>query len=201
MAFVPQSSLESAWGKRVEITDMRFTASESSHVRAAVSQLTIYFESTHPAIDVNVTDAVAELRKERLNMSRVIAVLVFLSGLGLFIAAINLLNLMLIRIIKHTKGIGIMRALGTTRREIFRLFWVESVIMCVAGAIVGLVASPRVYGLLQTTIIAASEFSSSTFTLDLVLGGVVGFVLSAAFGLYPAFVAKNIDTTLALRAE
>lgn len=201
MAYVPQSSLEEAWGKRLGITDMRFTAYDSSAVRAAVNQLTTYFESVHPQIAVHVTDAVAGLRKERLTLSRVIAVLVFLSGLGLFIAAINLLNLMLIRIIKHTKGIGIMRALGTTRREIFMLFAAESVLMCVTGAIIGLTVTSPVYRLLQSTIISGPDFSSSTFSLDLVLGTVVGFLFSAAFGLYPAFVAMNTDTTLALRAE
>ena len=201
LAFVPHAGLESKWGKRLGITDMHFTAAESSDVRAAVNQLTAYFESAHPGIDVDVSDSVVELRKERLNMSRVIAVLVFLSILGLFIAAINLLNLMLIRIIKHTKGIGIMRALGTTRREIFVLFWAESVLMCAAGAIIGLVASPNVYGLLQTTIVSGAEFSSASFGLDLILGGIVGFGICAVFGLYPALVAKNTDTTLALRAE
>ncbi len=201
LSFVPQASLESAWGKRLGITDMRFTAADSSDVRAAVNQLTAYFESAHPEIDVRVSDAVAELRNERLNLSRVIAVLVFLSGLGLFIAAINLLNLMLIRIIKHTKGIGIMRALGTTNREIFLLFWTESVLMCVVGTAIGLLASPNVFGLLQTTIASGPEFASTTFGLDLILGGLAGFLFSAVFGLYPSIVAKNTDTTLALRAE
>ena len=201
MAFLPQENLETVWGKRLGITDMRFTTNDSSDVRAAVSQLTAHFESAHPETDVLITDAVEELRSERQTLSRVIAVLVFLSAVGLFIAAINLLNLMLIRIIKHTKGIGIMRALGTTRLEIFRLFTGESLLMCVAGSIIGAAVSPVVYRLLQTAIISGEGFSSQTFGLDLLFGAVVGLLFSAAFGLYPAVVAKNTDTTLALRAE
>ena len=201
MAYAPQESLESAWGKRLAITDMRFTTSNSDDVRAAVSQLTSHFQSVHPTSDVAITDTVAELRKERQTLSRGISVLVFLSVVGLFVSAINLMNLMLIRTIKHTKGIGIMLALGTTRNEIFRLFSGESVLMCAAGAIIGAILSPWIYRLLQTAIMSGEGFASQTFGVDLIVGAGIGFMFSALFGLYPAFVAKNTNTTLALRAE
>ena len=201
MAFTPHESLEKAWNKRAPATSIRFTIRDSSDARAAVNQLTAYFANAHPDIHIMITDSVEELKNERLSLSRVIVVLVFLSGVGLFIAAINLLNLMLIRIIKHTKGIGIMRAMGSTRMDVFRQFMSESIIMCLAGAAIGLILSPRIYSLLQTTIISGEGFASRTFTLDLVLGALVGFLFSVIFGLYPAILAKNTDTSLAVRAE
>jgi ABC-type lipoprotein release transport system permease subunit len=201
MAFSPQEALEKVWNKRVPITSIRFTAKDSASSRAAVNQLTAYFANAHPDINVMITDSVEELKNERQTLSRVIAVLVFLSGVGLLIAAINLLNLMLIRIIKHTKGIGIMRALGSTRRDVFRQFMNESMLMCIAGAVIGVIVSPQVYRLLQTAIISSEGFASQTFALDLVVGAAVGLLFSAVFGLYPAILAKNTDTTLAIRAE
>jgi putative ABC transport system permease protein len=128
-------------------------------------------------------------------------VLVFLSGVGLLIAAINILNLMLIRIIKHTKSIGIMRALGSTRRGILRQFMNESALMCVVGALIGTAISPQVYRLLQTVFVSSEGFASQTFGLDLMAGAAVGLLFSLVFGLYPAFLAKNTDATLAIRAE
>ena len=201
MAFMPQEALEKVWNKRVPITSIRFTAKDSTSSRAAVNQLTAYFASAHPDIHVMITDSVEELKNERQTLSRVIVVLVFLSGVGLLIAAINLLNLMLIRIIKHTKGIGIMRALGATRRDVFRQFMNESMLMCIAGAVIGVIVSPQVFKLLQTTIISGQGFASQTLGLDLVAGAAVGLLFSAVFGLYPAFLAKNTNTTLAIRAE
>jgi putative ABC transport system permease protein len=201
MAFFPQEALEKVWNKRVPITSMRFAAEDSSKTRAAANQLKAYFASAHPDIHVMITDPVEELRKERQTLSRVIAVLVFLSAVGLLIAAINLLNLMLIRIIKHTRGIGIMRALGSTRRDILRLFMSESLLMCVAGALIGTAVSPLVYRLLQTAIISGDGFASQSFGLDLVAGAAVGLLFSLAFGLYPAVLAKNTDAALAIRAE
>jgi len=201
MAFLPQQALEKVWNKRVPITSMRFTAKSSSNTRAAVRQLTAYFESAHPEANVMITDSVQELQEERQTLSRVIAVLVFLSGVGLLIAAINLLNLMLIRIIKHTRGIGIMRALGSTRRDVFRQFMSEALLMCGVGAVIGAAVSPLVYGLLQTATIAGPGFASRTFALDLIVGAAAGLLFSLAFGMYPAVLAKNTDASLAIRAE
>ena len=201
MAFAPQAALERAWNKQVPITSIRFTAKDSSNSRAAVNQLTAYFANAHPDIHVMITDSVEELEQERQTLSRVIVVLVFLSGVGLFIAAINLLNLMLIRIMKHTKGIGIMRALGSTRTDVFRQFMSESMLMCIAGAVIGVIVSPQVFSLLQTTIISGQGFASQTLGLDLIAGAGLGLLFSAVFGLYPAILARSTDTTLAIRAE
>ncbi len=201
MAFSPLESLAKRWGKEVPVTSIRFTAADSSDSRGAANQLSVYFANAHPDIEVMMTDSVAELRDERQTLSRVIAVLVFLSAIGLFIAAINLLNLMLIRTIKHTKGIGIMRALGSTRTDIFRLFMSESILMCIAGAVIGIIVSPQVYSLLQAAIVSSPGFASETFGLDLIIGALAGFLFSIMFGIYPAILAKNTNTSLAIRSE
>jgi ABC-type antimicrobial peptide transport system permease subunit len=201
MAFSPREALEKAWNKIMPVTSIRFTARDSADSRAAVNQLTTYFANAHPDIHVMITDSVAALRSERQTLSRVIVVLVFLSGVGLFVAAINLLNLMLIRIIKHTRGIGIMKALGSTRIDVFRQFMNESVLMCLIGFVIGVIVSPQVFALLQTTVVSGQGFTSETFVLDLFIGAAVGFLISVGFGLYPAILAKNTDTSLAIRAE
>ena len=201
MAFMPQETLEMVWNKRVPITNTRFASKDSSDTKAAVNQLRAYFESAHPDARLMIAAPVERLHKERRTLNRIIVVLVFLTVVGLFIAAINLLNLMLIRIIKHTKGIGIMRALGSTRQEIFRQFMNESTLMCVAGAVIGVIVSPHVFALLQTAVISGPGFASQTFRLDLIAGAVVGLVFSVGFGLYPAILAKNTNTTAAIRAE
>ncbi|MBT3275982.1 MAG: FtsX-like permease family protein [Spirochaetales bacterium] len=201
MAFAPMQSFEVLWGKQTPITNIHFTAENSSATRAALNQLSVYFANAHPNINIMISDSMEDLRNERQTLSRVIVVLVFLSAVGLFIAAINLLNLMLIRIIKHTKGIGIMRALGSTRVDIYIQFMSESVLMCIAGGVIGLIVSPQVYALLMTTIVSGQGFASETFGLDLFVGALAGFLFSVVFGMYPAIIAKNTDTSLAIRSE
>ena len=201
MAFLPQLALEKVWNKKLPITSIHFATDDSSDIQAAVNQLTAYFESAHPDANLLISTPIEKLKREQQTLSRIIAVLVFLTAVGLFIAAINLLNLMLIRIVKHTKGIGIMRALGSTRRDIFRQFMNESVLMCIAGALLGAVVSTQVYKLLSNAIISVDGFASKTFWLDLIVGAAAGLLFSLVFGLYPAFLAKETDTSAAVRTE
>ena len=44
-------------------------------------------------------------------------------------------------------------------------------------------------------------FATGTFGLDLIIGATVGLVFSLLFGLYPAVLAKNTDTSAAIRSE
>jgi putative ABC transport system permease protein len=200
-AFTPMATLAKAWSERAFVSNMRFATSDSEDAEAAVAQVTSYFESAHPDTNLMITSSIGQLKDERRTLSRTIVVLVFLTAVGLFIAAINLLNLMLIRIVKHTKNIGIMRALGWSRRDIFRQFMSESALMCVIGAVIGTAVSPLVYELLQTTIISGEGFASQTFVLDLIVGAAMGLLFSLAFGLYPAYLAKDTDTSAAVRTE
>ena len=193
MAFMPRADLVTIWYQAAPIfTSIRFTAKDSTASRAAVSQISAYFASAHPDLHLMITDSIQELKNERQTLSRIIAVFVFLSAGGLLVAAINLLNLMLIRI---------MRALGSTQMDIFRQFINESALMCIAGTVVGVLVSPQVYNLLQTAIVSGHSFASDTLGVDLLIGAVVGFLITVAFGLYPALLAKNTNTSLAVRAD
>ena len=201
MAFLPAVVMEKAWGKRSFVSNIRFAATDSVDIQPAVLQLTSYFANSHPDTNVMITASIDELMRERRTLSRVIAVLVFLTAVGLFIAAINLFNLMLIRIVKHTKGIGIMRALGWTESDIFRQFMNESILMCLTGAAIGTAVSPLVFRLLHNTIVSGEGFATQTFGLDLIIGAAAGLVFSLLFGLYPAYLAKNTDASTAVRSE
>jgi len=200
-AYTPMSTLAKAWDERAFVTNLRFATSDSSEAEAATAQVAAYFETAHPDTNVTVTSRIGQLRDERRTLSRTLVVLVFLTAVGLAIAAINLLNLMLIRVVRRTKNIGIMRSVGWSRRDVFRLFMTESVLMCVAGAAIGVVVSPTIYQLLRTTIISGEGFASPTFVLDLFAGAAVGLVFSLAFGLYPAYLAKDTDASAAVRTE
>lgn len=56
---------------------------------------------------------------------------------GLLIAAAGVSNAMLMAVSERTREIGIMRALGASRDEIFRLFWSEALLTCGTGAVAG----------------------------------------------------------------
>jgi len=125
-------------------------------------------------------------------------VLIFLTAAGLLISAINMFNLLLIRILKQTKNIGVMRALGHTRNNILNHFLLETLMMSFAGTVIGLAASPFLYRFLQNSLM---NIGTEVYTPALLLGAGLAFLFSLIFGIYPAFTARQIDTATALRSE
>jgi putative ABC transport system permease protein len=124
---------------------------------------------------------------------------------GLVIAAINITNLMLARVLGRTRNIGISGALGASRSMVFRMFLAESLALGLIGGLLGLFFAWGLTAGLQAAFKASSQISGSGFTLGLqpihlVLGLLVGIGISVLFGIYPAITASRIRPSEALRA-
>jgi putative ABC transport system permease protein len=104
-------------------------------------------------------------------------------------------NIMFVSVRERTSIIGIKKALGARQAVILLEFLVESIILCLVGAVIGLFI---VYGVLK---IATSVFhydiylSMTNFLIGLFLAIAIG-VLS---GLVPAWQAARLDPVEAMR--
>ena len=118
-----------------------------------------------------------------------------LSGLSLIVGGIVLMNIMLISVGERTHEIGLRRALGAGKRDIFVQFLAESWVVTLIGTAFG-----------ELLGIAAIVVLSRWFGLPLLLsaeslamGAVVAFAVGTVFGLQPASRAANLHPVEALR--
>ena len=63
--------------------------------------------------------------------------------IAVIVALIGVINTILMSVYERTAEIGIMKALGARRSGIFQLIWLETLMICLAGAVVGSVAGCR----------------------------------------------------------
>ncbi|MBU8913225.1 MAG: ABC transporter permease [Spirochaetales bacterium] len=206
VAYVPNAAAQVNFGGNVmrfhrPAGTLRFAVDDSANLDLATAELQAHFGAEYGDGAVRITAPLEELQTEREKLSRILSVVLFLAAAGLFIASINLFNLMLMRVIKRTKGIGITRALGATRREIARQFLNESAFMSLTGAVIGLAVSPFVYRLLQSALIAEVSAVTLVNWPFLLVGALGAFLFSLIFGVYPALQAGRIDAALAIRSE
>lgn len=119
-----------------------------------------------------------------------VAAIVFLVG------GIGIMNVLFVSVKERTKEIGILKALGTSKKDILLLFLLESVEIGLFGGIVGVLVSFAAMPLMQRTGIAVSP-SVEGWVIALFFA--VG--TAAVFGFYPAYKAAGLKPIDALTYE
>ena len=122
---------------------------------------------------------------------------VALPAIGLVVGAIVIMNIMLVAVAERTREIGIRKSLGARRRDIMRLFLVESATLSTVGAALG-VATGFAFAKL---ISAVTPLPAAVELWSVFLGVGIGAGVGIIAGAYPASRASRLDPITALRAE
>ncbi len=129
----------------------------------------------------------------------------FLMGIGsisLLVAGVSILNVMLMSTMERTKEIGIMKAVGASRKDVLKMFMMEALFLGIAASLVGGILSLGGGFVVNILILKESSyfFAPSNF-LYIIAGVLFGVVTSLAGGMYPAWKAANMRPLDALRYE
>jgi putative ABC transport system permease protein len=122
--------------------------------------------------------------------------LILVAMVALLIGAVATANLMLAGVAQRTSEIGVRRAAGARAADISRQFIVESLLVSMAGGVIGLVAGIAVaYGLASLGV-ATARVSWVPFAAAVVSCVAIGVIA----GLLPARRAAEMDPALAVRS-
>jgi len=177
-------------------TSLRFTAYSASRLDQAQAELQSYFDSAYGSGAVVVRTPGTEARQTLDRNARLVTIILFLAIAGLLIAAVNVSNILYGRAMKKRKTIGILKALGATRRAVFDLFLGEALTIAGIGALIGIGVSIGFTRLLGDT-----YASGSIITGPMIVGALGGLVITLALTIIPALQASSIPAAEALRYE
>ena len=121
-----------------------------------------------------------------------------ISGVGLLVGGIGVMNIMLISVTERTGEIGVRKAVGARRSDIRVQFLLEAIMLSCVGGVIGIVFGAVIAFLVKTLIPAVPAFVSP---LWIALGFCISVGVGLFFGYYPANRAANLDPIVCLRYE
>ncbi|MEU6096804.1 FtsX-like permease family protein [Streptomyces sp. NPDC047079] len=134
-----------------------------------------------------------------------IAVLLYLVyallGLAILIAVLGVVNTLALSVVERTREIGLLRAIGLARRQLRRMIRLESVVIAVFGAVLGL-ALGLVWGLCIQRVLALQGMKALAIPWGTIVAVVVGSaVVGVVAALLPALRASRMNVLAAIAHE
>jgi len=124
---------------------------------------------------------------------------------AVIIALIGVMNTILMSVFERTKEIGVMKALGASKLDVFRIIWMETAIICLLGGIAGEVIAMAGGRMVEYTLKHVLPYAPAGSLVDvsflLLVAALVGAVITGLVaGIYPAYRAASMRPVEAIRS-
>ena len=119
----------------------------------------------------------------------------FIGGFAIIVGMFSVANIMFVSVKERTSIIGIKKALGARQSIILLEFLIESIVLCLVGAFIGLVF---VVGILKLAT-AAFNYDIYLSVGNMVFALILALVIGVISGLVPAWQAARLDPVEAMR--
>jgi putative ABC transport system permease protein len=150
----------------------------------------------------SIIDQLDEIKRVFLILNSLLSAI---GVIALFVAGLGIINTMVMSILERQREIGIMKAIGSSEKEIRMIFFAEVSLIGFVGAIFGLALGwvvTRVANIVVNTQILPEDMEAVNlfyFPAWLIAGAVLfSLLISLVAGLYPA---ARIDPVRALRHD
>ncbi|MGW1531893.1 ABC transporter permease [Streptomyces aureus] len=158
-------------------------------------------KTLEPYPQVQVRDQ-ADYKKLVHDQIAVLLYLVYaLLGLAIVIAVLGVVNTLALSVVERTREIGLLRAIGLGRRQLRRMIRLESVVIAVFGAVLGL-ALGVVWGVCVQRVLALQGMKALAIPWTTIVAVVIGSaVVGIVAALLPALRASRMNVLTAIAHE
>jgi putative ABC transport system permease protein len=138
---------------------------------------------------------------QRASVNTLLYLIYALLGLAIVIAVLGIVNTLALSVIERTREVGLLRAVGLSRRQLRRMVRLEAIAIAVLGAVLGIVMG-LVFGVVLQQALADQGITDLAVPVwQLVLFVVVAAVVGVLAAVLPARRAARLDILKAIMTE
>ena len=171
-------------------------ASDVKEVENVIENINILLSENYPNAAFTLTDAGSKMEAASSSANTLSMLLIAVAAIVFVVGGIGIMNVLFVTVKERTQEIGLLKALGSRKREILLEFLMEANLISLFGGVVGVI--------LGFALIPAVEMTGMRCE-PVVLGGILALVFAVItgtiFGFYPAFKASRLTPIEALSQD
>jgi putative ABC transport system permease protein len=183
---------------RMPKSQIMFAAAEDGHEKQAYAALK---KSLNPYPQYSVQDRSDYKQDLKDQIGQLLNLVYGLLALAIVVAVLGVVNTLALSVVERTREIGLMRAIGLSRRQLRRMIRLESVVIALFGALLGLGLGMG-WGTAAQKLLALEGLG----VLEIPWPTIIGVFVASAFvgllaALVPAFRAGRMNVLNAIATE
>lgn len=181
-----------------ELDEIVLSIKDTEALKSSAVLVSQLLASTHGKADDYSIIVPRELLEQNQRTQRIFNIVMScIASISLLVGGIGIMNIMLANILERTREIGVRRAMGARRRDIWQQFLIEALSISLVGGLIGVL-----FGFAVSRGVALyAEWNTVVTGSSIAMSFGVSAAVGLIFGLYPAVRASRLDPVEALRYE
>lgn len=197
--FMPLRALQKIFDREGELTSLGIKLKTGVDTAA-------FEEKLYSLPDVQVV-SMAQVKQTIMNLVSTAKVMVMsIAIIAILIAMVGVINTILMSVMERFQEIGILKTIGAMPWDIFKLIWIETVMLCSIGGVIGIamafglskvteVLIRRVLPYAPTGGLVEIDAGLALFTMGIIVA------IGLLSGLYPSWKAGRVRPLESIRSE
>jgi putative ABC transport system permease protein len=196
--FLPLKTVQTIFGVK-ELTSIGIKVKKEADMKA-------FEDKMYKLPDVQVV-SLSQVKTTIMTLVSTARVMVFsIAVIAILIAMMGVVNTVLMSVMERRQEIGILKSMGALAKDVFKLVWLETVILCIGGGLIGTglaLLTARLTDVLVRSLLPYAP-SGGLVAIDaglvLMTLGVVT-AIGLASGVYPSWKAARMRPLDTIRSE
>jgi putative ABC transport system permease protein len=197
--FLPLKAVQKIFGIKDQLTGIGIKVKKEADIAQ-------FEERMYRLPDVQVV-SLTQVKQTIMTLVSTAKVMVFsIALIAILIAVVGVINTILMSVMERLQEIGILKSMGATAWDIFKLIWLETLILCLTGGLIGTAMAMATAKLTEILVRQLLPYAPSgglvqiNLVLVLFTFGVVTLI-GLISGIYPSWKAGRVRPLDAIRSQ